>query len=328
MPGVPPESGAGIGQRPDPAGASAATGVGGDTAASGGGSPGATRADSAAGPSAPPVPAALPDGYGDVVVLLEQGFVAHRAEESLNIVLLPEEARVFAEGDLGDRAGAAAQVAARVLADAALALDPDAYWSHPGRSRYIGPWHGNGNPYLLRVAWPTYRRDLRVAQPPLLQIDGGDAVPFRLAAQVSDAVMADFRRERAAILTRAILRAAAKLAVSREVEQRARRAPDRDDEDEAGDDEAREKERESWWLSTLLGAAANLGAAALEQADTRAWNLLPDRVGIARLQLPAGAHDLRIRVPAGIGAPPESLDLGSIDIRAGEIRFVTARVWR
>jgi hypothetical protein len=78
----------------------------------------------------------------------------------------------------------------------------------------------------------------------------------------------------------------------------------------------------------LVGAAANLGAAALEQADTRAWNLLPDQLGIARLQLPAGTHELAVRVPAGIGAAPRNLELGTVEVAAGELRFITARVWR
>jgi hypothetical protein len=169
-------------------------------------------------------------------------------------------------------------------------------------------------------------------QPPAPALHAGelDPVPFHIAADVSAAVIADFRQEQLGILTRAILRAATKYVLSHEVERQTRRRPaaQEDEEEDDEEEEPQRRERESWWLSVLLGTLFNVGGAVLEQADTRAWNLLPERIGIARVQLPAGRHTLRIQAPGGIGVAPRALELGPVDVRAGEFTFLSERVWR
>src|SRR5690606_14945169 len=67
------------------------------------------------------VPSA-PDSLGDVVVLIERGFVAHRVEQGLAVLLLPEEIELFDEGNAEERAALAAHIAARVVAYAAESL--------------------------------------------------------------------------------------------------------------------------------------------------------------------------------------------------------------
>jgi uncharacterized protein len=63
-------------------------------------------------------------------------------------------------------------------------------------------------------------------------------------------------------------------------------------------------------LSVGNGSAANLlldlgGVAweATEQADTRCWGLLPDRIQVMRVELPAGTHTVGLFPAGGMGAP-------------------------
>jgi hypothetical protein len=46
--------------------------------------------------------------------------------------------------------------------------------------------------------------------------------------------------------------------------------------------------------SPLLSLALNIATFLTEQADTRAWNTLPQQILIMRLNLPAGTHDLKL----------------------------------
>jgi hypothetical protein len=45
---------------------------------------------------------------------------------------------------------------------------------------------------------------------------------------------------------------------------------------------------------------------ATESADTRCWGLLPDRIQVLRLELPAGEHQVGLRADAGFVPPAES----------------------
>ncbi len=42
---------------------------------------------------------------------------------------------------------------------------------------------------------------------------------------------------------------------------------------------------------------------AAEQADTRCWGLLPDRIQVMRVELPAGTHNVGLYPAGGYGAP-------------------------
>jgi hypothetical protein len=106
-------------------------------------------------------------------------------------------------------------------------------------------------------------------------------------------VVADFRRDRAKRLARLLVRAAARATAAAEVGRKHRELAD---------------------LVTGVGRA-------LERADTRSWHLLPGRIAVARLRLPAGRHDIAIDVG---GAP---YALGSVEVPAGGIAVATGRVY-
>lgn len=345
-------------------------------------------------------------GSGEVVVLVEQGFVAHRVEQAITVPLYDFEMDRLSGGETASRLTAAANITARVLAQAlAGSGQPSHYYdtrprtlavaplpreavlrecaaatatkaaADPGKDRdqkpdppkkseknplpapiagpgtltgSAGGMRGSGqrpparsaaprrtkersctnpgNPYLLRIAWPVFRHEsvpaynfrVSAARPTdrsvgaqstsrPLDIESPPATePFQLRTDLSAAVSKDFDAERGAILARTIVRGVTKAAVTRSIEK----AP--------GDS------AEGW--GRLLGALVNLGTALLEQADTRSWQLLPDRIGLVRLSLPPGEHLITVELD-GPGGGGLIVDLGTAVVVPGEITFLSARLW-
>lgn len=196
---------------------------------------------------------------GDVLVVVEQGFVAHRVEQRLVVrgasdvsaraaALFAGDDGVWADGpvrelDAGDHAGP-------------VRTDDSTHAPRPAVTR-------------VRIAWPAFRRPAAFAPAHVIADDaalGDDAATLR--ASLSDAVAGDFRRDRGARLTRLLVRATAHAAAVSEV---ARKHKD---------------------LGSLLGTVSN----AVERADTRSWQLLPGIVSITRLRLPVGMHAISVDV--------------------------------
>lgn len=264
------------------------------------------------------------DSLGDVLVLVEQGFVPHRREQSVMILLPAEQATMLRDGPAGEKALAAAEAAARILLTAShLYGDRSGYYLGPGYRPEIrlDPWRDdrcvdgswavsggrcepveeNGNPYLLRISWPVLYQE-RVPLT-VLRVRAGDLATDATARfDVAAAVHEDFNSQRAAILRRSVIRAAAKLAVSAAVE------------DAVGEHDET--------AGRIAGLLANLGTAATERADTRAWHLLPGSISLARLQLPAGSHDITLETDGGASS------LGTVTVRPGQTSFVSTRLWR
>ena len=279
-------------------------------------------------------PPPLPDTLGEVVVLVEEGFVAHRVEQALILSLHPVEVHYLTTGAGEERVTAAASIAARVVAHALsessdvvyvraqprplrVGAPPNHYFDEICDDRSRGQSQGpddresdacaarDGPPYILRIAWPVHRQEYDRAPRPGWSIETGDwAEPVRLRTDLSDAVIEDFEGERPAMLARLIARSTTKIALTRGIERGV-----------AEHDEG---------LGQLLGLLTNLGTALLEQADTRSWQLLPGRIGVARLRLPPGTHQLTLHSESGAG---RSIDLGTVEVRAGRITFVSTRDW-
>lgn len=276
----------------------------------------------------------LPDSVGEVVVVVEQGFVAHRVEQALVVPLHPFEVRKLTGGEAEDRLAIATGIAARIIVEAVGANSPRGVWvdARP-RTLYVDPlpysfyeddcvvrekasretWNGedcgdrDDVPYILKIAWPTYRLD----RPPFsgLGLVGpeGAVEPLLLHVDLSDAVVADFEEDRTGILARTVARATTKLAVTKGVEKKL------GEKDEGA--------------GQLVGFLANLGTALLEQADTRSWQLLPGQLGLARLRLPPGAHTITLEIPGAAGGPSRRIELGSAVVAPGRRTFFSARVW-
>ncbi|MEX2281613.1 MAG: hypothetical protein WEE89_03885 [Gemmatimonadota bacterium] len=278
---------------------------------------------------------------GDVVVLVEEGFVAHKVEQSLTIVLADYEADGLRDDDEKRREEAAGAVAARALANALRPASeyaegprrPRQHWYVPAPTR---PHNSTSQTctqeskssadttsepksskeckdddddfYLLRLAWPGYHSVRRPAHSARVLIGDSTVVAIPWFVSVSDAVVGDFERQRAKILARTVARGAAKLALTRSAEK------------SVG------KKNEDW--GKVLGTIANVGTAVLEQADTRSWTLLPGGVGLVKLRLPAGVQHMRLEVGVPSGPTSARIELGEVSVRAGETRFISARYFR
>lgn len=319
-------------------------------------------ADSAAVGSGAPVSGDPAGGAtprtGEVVLLVERGFVAHRVERSLNVLLWPDEMRrlrparlaAAAEGsgtggpsgsavpDSAEQLETALQVARRALSGGGggrRSDDGGFPWPWAGQ-RVCGPGAVCGSPaggpraeaataapssgrasrrvrdpYLLRVAWPAFRRDELAGRVAVETVDGARAAPSGRAS-VSDAAVEEFRRDEAQMLAKTILRGVAKAAIAGKLEE------ELSEEDET--------------VGEIAGLAANALGALLERADTRCWHLLPDRLSLVRLRLPAGTHTLRVGTTAtGVRASASDPGPGSdvdVRVRPGGVTVASVRLWR
>jgi hypothetical protein len=202
---------------------------------------------------------------------------------------------------------AALSVSDRVMLDV-LALGDDGVWMTPDArvGQDHGSLHGSGT-HVVELSWPVYRRPLHRAPAPAVLVDAAWRAPVKMLANVSDAVVGDYKRERPQILARSVARAAAKVTLAKSAEKAAKKKCD-----------------ECGWLAKLgVRAVGN----ALERADLRSWHLLPGEIGIARLRLPVGAHTLTLDVTGDGAQRATQLPIGEVEVREGEIAFVTQRVW-
>jgi uncharacterized protein len=245
---------------------------------------------------------AAPSGTGELLLLVEHGFVAHRVEESLHVPIFPSDLEGLDEGDDAGILAAAARVTARLAGNAlergrwGSALD-----DHPVSQ--LG--HALDGAYVLRLAWAETRRSR--AEPEVRVLVNGDRVDVHSVGDLSALTERELAAERAGAVTRLVARGIAKFLLSREAE----RGAERKGGEVAG---------------FLVGRLANLAANELERADTRSWSLLPDQVSMVRADLPAGEHHVRVQVIGAGGRLLEERDLGMISVGAGSLVLRSERV--
>lgn len=248
----------------------------------------------------------LPDAAptGEVVLLLERGFVAHRRESTVHVPILDHELDDLDSGDSEKVAEAAAVVAARLVDN----FVERGYWGrswddHPAVQ--IG--HAFAGAHILKLAWPTLvepeppRSELRI-------LAAADTLYAAPVADLSSAAAIQLESERKAMLVRLVTRGIFKYLVSREMEKKA--------EEKGGE-----------VFGFLAGRLANLAANESERADTRSWTLLPDDVAVVRLSLPPGVHDLDVQTVAPSGTVLGSVSLPPIEVTAGGVTMVSRRLW-
>jgi hypothetical protein len=217
------------------------------------------------------LPESIPRGTiadeGELLVVVERGFVAHRTTESVELLVGGHDRDSLRFGDQADH--------------------------RSGRGH-------DDEDYYLSVAFPALRRSARPWGGEVrLAVDGTDVRGLSVSSVVDDASEADARRERAALATRAVARAAAKYAVVKTVK------------DKQGE---------------VAGKLANIGGWLLERADVRSWHLLPQEITLVRVRVPAGTRMVRVEV--GEGWAVRSADVGGVVVRRGELTIVPVRLWR
>ena len=314
--------------------------------------------DSLVGPPQQPL-----EQGGDVVVLLEHGFVAHRVEQSLNVPLFPVEADALHDPNSDVRFAAASCVASRAFQGrydfSEILTESGTDWRGTSGGKCIVPGAGKSdsksNPgrdlYLMRVAWPEMTSsglptDLSVlglaiaadARPlQMAALDPGPetttAKPDDLGAGVlpggNDA--ADGTTGPTPTMMKPEMRGSVSAAVTDEFEDKLGgiliKAVARTAlKYELARGIEKEVDKKNEILGEIAFLTANAAAALFERADTRSWHLLPDELSVVRLRLPPGIHPLTLEVETGQG-DTRLIDLGEVNVRDGRVHVLSARVW-
>lgn len=240
-------------------------------------------------------------GGGELILFLERGFIAHRREAALHVPILEHEIEDLSSGDAGAIADATVEIVARL----AHGFAERGYWGTSWNDRpLVQLGHALSGSHLLRLAWVEVEEPDRA---PLVRLfAGADSAAAVSYGDLSRVTRAELEEERAAAITRLVARGLTKYLISREVERKA--------EKQGGE-----------LAGFLAGRLANLAANESERADTRGWTLLPDRIDVVRLHLPAGTHALRLETEPTDGGVAMVLELGEVEIRPGEIRVMSRR---
>jgi uncharacterized protein len=258
---------------------------------------------------------------GDLLVVVERGDVAHKVAVGLTVP-------IFSGDGLSERNGSFA--AQRLLGDIGALRNGGVWWDDTPSWRFTntryGPWQSARASYLLDMSWPVLRRSgVRLGGDVLVSVDGVSSSSAIAGASVSDAIAADYRRDRGAIMSRTIARAAAKYAAARAMEAVAEAAAKSKDND---DDDGKKKKKEGAEAAAraagmLARVFTNVASTAMERADTRAWTLLPGSVSVVRLRVAAGTRELLIDA-----AGTRQLSLPDVIVRGGRTTVVSTRLWR
>jgi hypothetical protein len=214
-------------------------------------------------------------GTGELVVLIENGFIAHRAEEKLYIPILKEEKDSVLHGD----AESALVASARVLVRTLIVMN------ELSRQGVDYPRHEDGviiatagsavGLELITLAWPSYQLEARRARDVRVSVNDERSLTPVLLQDLSAIAVRDFEETKPSIMLRMVARGLLKEAAVTAAES-------------AGEDVAGE-------VGGFLGRVASRAVAvATERADTRNWSTLPAELLVARFHLPPGEHMLRI----------------------------------
>jgi hypothetical protein len=242
---------------------------------------------------------------GELVVLIENGFIAHRAEQKLYIPVLQEEKDSVLHGD----AESAMVAAARVLVRTLIVMN------ELSRQGIDYPRHEDGviiatagsavGLELISLAWPSYRLEARRADDVRVSVDGERSFTPTLLQDLSAVAVRDFEETKPTIMLRMVARGLLKEAAVTMAEA-------------AGEDAAGE-------VGGFLGRVASRAVtSATERADTRNWSTLPAELLLARFHLPPGQHTLRISFE-GLHGSRHLLEF-DVEIRAGEVATHTVAV--
>ncbi|MQA91328.1 MAG: hypothetical protein GEU90_14050 [Gemmatimonas sp.] len=243
---------------------------------------------------------------GEVVVVLERGFVSHLTEAAIHVPIFEEEIEDLESGDKDGIAAAAATVTARLVNN----FSELGQWGHSWDD-HVGVQVAQAldGAHILKLAWPTVVDEGTMRRPSIRLRVGADTAEADPLGDISAVIARELEETRTAMLARLVTRVVAKYLISREVERKA--------EEEGGE-----------LLGFVTGRLANFAANESERADTRSWTLLPDEVALVRLTLPAGTRDVSIETLSPSGRRLKVIDLPQVEVAAGKITIVGARLWK
>lgn len=270
--------------------------------------------------------------HGDVVVLIEDGFVDRPEPASLDFWYRADELDELKADDEDRRQAAVQRMGAR---------------RHDSRN-----W-GAEHYRSVSIRWPSmdpalYTRASAVLGARALSAAGDSAPDAAFAGtismNVSDAVRADFDRAQPGRLARAVARAALReatmkgagaafevagdIATSDDKPKKEKTPKDLPEKKKKGENEKSDDQElgMGWKIAgfVIVGIVmllASAGSEVLDQPDLRAWQLLPDRVTVARMRLPVGDHVVEVTRDG------EAFSLGTVSVRPGSVTVLTHRWW-
>ena len=237
-------------------------------------------------------------GAGELLVLIENGFIAHRAEEKLYIPVLQEEKDSVLHGDAGSAAIAAARVLVRTLAVMNELSRRGADYPRHEDGVIIATAGSAVGLELISLAWPSYQLEARRAAAVRVSVDDERSFTPALLLDLSAIAVRDFEETKPTIMLRMVMRGLLKEAAVTAAEA-------------AGEDAAGE-------VGGFLGRVVSRAlAVATERADTRNWSILPGELLLARFHLPPGRHRLRISFD-GLNGRRDLLEF-DVEVRASEV---------
>ena len=140
--------------------------------------------------------------------------------------------------------------------------------------------------------------------------DGEEVGVTETLADITSMAVQQFEANRPYVLARAIVRRMAKKAITTAAKGAASIALEESDA--------------PGWSNILLevgGSATNTVWSAVERADTRQWALLPDKIQVTRLELPAGTHELSL-TPRRNGRTSGAARPVRVSVRSGANTYV------
>jgi len=276
--------------------------------------------------------------HGDVVILIEDGFVARPEPADLDFWVNDADVRELESRDMVVSQGAYRRAELR------RGVQRDWRAEHYRNVNLRWPVMLNGNPDAAAGALGA--RAMRVAAGIELPVLGDPAaygnivIAHSVGTSVSDAVRADFEREQPGRIARALARAAVREVTAKGAEGAFKAAGDvlssDDDDDESSSDgkggkgskkDDGDEDDHSFAAAVVLAIigvgllAFHVGSQVLDQPDLRAWQVLPDRVSVSRMRLPVGEHVIEVTRNG------EAYSLGTVTVKPGEVTVLVHRWW-
>ena len=245
-------------------------------------------------------------GSGQLLVLIENGYIAHRVQQKLYVPILKSEADALSNGGLE-----AALTVGVPIVDRTLTLFLETNRGNEYAQAYqdgyvLGALITGGD--LVTMAWPKYSLYANGVEDVTVTV--GTARQEALVMNDLSAIAArHFEEEKGKIVRRAVFRAAGKYALAKYAEKKAEQAADNANTTGVPG------------LGKIAGGIAKAGAQALanatEQADTRSWSSLPAEIRAARFTLPPGDHHVVLNVLDADGTT-RTIDLGTVKVAANQ----------
>ena len=237
------------------------------------------------------------EGYGELILFYESGYVPAKYEETLTFPILKIDS--FEDEPKKGRGKRKTSNFARTLV------------SRRGKS-----YSETKLKYLLHVAMPAIRSN----RPRLtgIAVEAGEVEQRGiLVADVETMAIETLKSQERGILLRTVTRALLKYLAYREITKKS------EDESESEKEADRTKEI----FMDLLGRAVNVVNIATEHADTRSWQTLPNQIFLVRMCLPAGSHTVTLVFSDGVNRQRGVESLEDVVIRENEATFLNYRTF-